>query len=373
MRYIHQLPGWPHLKWDDARLMPLLADIRHRQGRLLGQMEGLGFSVRSETSLATLTSDVVGSSAIEGEKLNVGEVRSSIARRLGIEYAGAAVASRNVEGIVEMMLDATRRFREPLTPERLFGWHCSLFPTGRSGTQRITVGAWRPSEVGAMQVVSGPIGRERVRFEAPKAHRLNEEMARFLEWFEATAGIDPVLKAGVAHFWFVTVHPFEDGNGRIGRAIADMALARADGTADRFYGMSAQIETERNEYYDRLEVSQRGNLDITPWLEWFLGCLGRAIDKAQASLAGALRKARLWEWINRSPVNERQRMVINRLLGGFVGKLSSSKYAKLAKCSADTALRDIKELLERGVLVQDDAGGRSTSYHLVEIDEDPEK
>ena len=366
MTYIHQRPGWPQFNWDDARLLPLLADLRHRQGRLLGQMQGLGFTVRSEASLTTLTSDVVGSSAIEGEMLNVEEVRSSIARRLGIEYAGAAVASRNVEGVVEMMLDGTRRFAEPLTAERLFGWHSSLFPTGRSGMQRITSGVWRPAEVGAMQVVSGPMGRERVHFEAPEAQRLDAEMARFLEWFESAIEIDPVLKASIAHFWFVTIHPFEDGNGRIARAIADMALARADATADRFYSTSAQIETERKDYYNQLERTQRGGLDITPWLEWFLGCLGRAIDKAQGSLAGTLRKARMWEWINRSPVNERQRAVIDRLLDGFEGKLSSSKYAKLAKCSADTALRDIKELLERGILVQDEAGGRSTSYHLAE-------
>ncbi len=329
-------------------------------------MEGLGFTLRSEASLTTLTSDVVGSSAIEGEKLNVEEVRSSIARRLGIEYAGAAVASRNVEGVVEMMLDGTRRFAEPLTAERLFGWHSSLFPTGRTGMQRITAGAWRPAEVGAMQVVSGPLGRERVHFEAPEAQRLDAEMVRFLEWFESATKIDPVLKAGIAHFWFVTIHPFEDGNGRIARAIADMALARADNTADRFYSMSAQIETERKDYYDRLERTQRGGLDITPWLEWFLGCLGRAIDRAQESLARTLHKAQMWEWINRSPLNERQRNVINRLLDEFEGKLSSSKYAKLAKCSADTALRDIKELLERGILIQDEAGGRSTSYHLAE-------
>ena len=373
MTYIHQHSNWPHLKWSDARLMPLLAGIRHRQGRLLGQMEGLGFAIRTEANLTTLTSDVVGSSAIEGEKLNAAEVRSSIARRLGMEYAGAAAASRNVEGVVEMMLDATRRFTEPLTAERLFGWHSSLFPAGRSGMQRIKVGAWRPAETGPMQVVSGPIGREKVHFEAPEAQRLDFEMAHFLEWFESAIGIDPVLKAGIAHFWFVTIHPFEDGNGRIGRAIADMALARADATADRFYSMSAQIEAERNEYYDRLERSQRGGLDITPWLEWFLGCLDRAIDQAQESLAGTLRKARMWEWINRSPVNERHRTVINRLLDGFEGKLSSSKYAKLAKCSADTALRDIKELMERGILVQDQAGGRSTSYHLAELDGDSEK
>jgi Fic family protein len=371
--YIHQHPGWPRLTWDDARLLPLLADIRHRQGRLLGQMEGLGFTLRREASLTTLTSDVVGSSAIEGEKLNVEEVRSSIARRLGIQYAGAAVPSRNVEGVVEMMLDGARRFAEPLTAERLFGWHSSLFPAGRSGMHRITTGAWRPAEAGAMQVVSGPIGRQRIHFEAPEAQRLNAEMARFLEWFESPIEIDPVLKAGIAHFWFVTIHPFEDGNGRIARAIADMALARADGAADRFYGMSAQIETERNDYYDHLERSQRGGLDITPWLQWFLGCLGRAIDKAQETLARTLHKARSWEWINHSPVNQRQRVVINRLLDGFEGKLSSSKYAKLAKCSSDTALRDIKELLDRGILIQDEPGGRSTRYHLAGPVDDSEK
>ena len=369
MTYIHQHPDWPHLKWDEARLILLLADIRHRQGRLLGQMEGLGFKLRSEASLTTLTSDIVGSSAIEGEKLDAEQVRSSIAHRLGIEYAGSAAASRNVEGVVEMMLDATRRYAEPLTTERLFAWHASLFPTGHSGMRRIIVGAWRPVEVSPMQVVSGPIGRERVHYKAPDAQRLDAEMARFLEWFEAAASIDPVLKAGIAHFWFVTIHPFEDGNGRIARAIADMSLARAEGTVDRFYSMSAQIEAERNEYYDCLERSQRGGLDITPWLEWFLGCLGRAIDRAQESLAGTLRKARMWEWINRSPVNERQRTVINRLLDGFEGKLSSSKYAKLAKCSPDTALRDIKELLEHDILVQEEAGGRSTSYRLADPDE----
>lgn len=368
--YIHQRRNWPRLTWDNARLMPMLADIRHRQGRLLGQMEGLGFKLRSEASLAALTSDVVGSSAIEGEKLDAEEVRSSIARRLGLEYAGAVVSSRSVEGIVEMMLDATRRFAEPLTMERLFAWHASLFPTGHSGMRRITVGAWRPAKAGAMQVVSGPIGREKIHFEAPEALRLDAEMAQFLEWFESARGIDPVLKAGIAHFRFVTIHPFEDGNGRIARAIADMALARADGTADRFYSMSAQIESERIQYYDHLERGQRGGLDITPWLEWFLGCLGRAIDRARESLAGILHKARMWEQINRSPVNERQRTVINRLLDGFEGKLSSSKYAKLAKCSADTALRDIKELLERGILIQGNGGGRSTSYRLVEPDDD---
>ena len=365
--YIHEIPEWPHLTWDDTRLLPLLADVRHRQGRLLGKMEGLGFQLRAEASLTTLTADVIKSSAIEGKQLDAEQVRSSIARRLGLDVGGAAPASRDVEGVVEMMLDATQKYDERLTAERLFGWHASLFPTGRSGMHRITVGGWRPAEAGPMQVVSGPMGKERVHFEAPSADRLDHEMAEFLEWFGNGGGIDPVLRAGVAHFWFVTIHPFEDGNGRIGRAIADMALARAEGAPERFYSMSAQIEAERKPYYLNLESAQRGGVDITLWLEWFLGCLGRAVDGAEGSLASILQKAKMWERINQAPVNERQRTVINRLMEGFEGKLTTSKYAKLAKCSGDTALRDIKLLLDRGILVQEEGGGRSTSYRLVPV------
>ncbi|MFN0076994.1 MAG: Fic family protein [Prosthecobacter sp.] len=366
MGYIHELADWPNLTWDDARLSALLADVRHRQGRLLGRMEGLGFRLRSEAQLSTLTADVVKSSAIEGEKLDAEEVRSSIARRLGLEYAGAAVPSRNVEGIVEMMLDATQRYIQPLTTERLFGWHAALFPTGRSGMHLITVGAWRPIEAGAMQVVSGPIGRGNVHFEAPPAERLEQEMTAFLAWFESQDRVDPVVKAGVAHFWFVTIHPFEDGNGRIGRAIADLGLARADGTAERFYSMSSQIEADRKDYYLQLERGQRNGLDVTLWLEWFLGCLGRAIAKADETLSGVLHKARVWEKLNHQPVSDRQRKIINKLLDGFEGKLTSSKYAMLVKCSEDTALRDIRVLVERGVLLKNEAGGRSTSYTLAE-------
>jgi Fic family protein len=366
MPFIHENPEWPRFKWDDAKLSPLLANIRHRQGRLLGRMEGLGFQLRVEASLTTLTADVVKSSAIEGEQLDAEAVRSSIARRLGLDVGGAPPASRDIEGIVEMMLDATQKYDQALTAERLFGWHAALFPTGRTGMRRITVGAWRPEEAGPMQVVSGPMGRERVHFEAPSADRLQQEMTAFLHWFRASNGIDPVLKAGVAHFWFVTIHPFEDGNGRIGRAIADMALARAEGTAERFYSMSAQIEAERKEYYLHLERSQRGGVDITSWLEWFLGCLGRAVAGAETEFASVLRKAKVWERINAQPVNDRQRKIINKLLDGFDGKLSTSKYAKLAKCSEDTALRDIKILIDRGVLIQDEGGGRSTSYRLVD-------
>jgi Fic family protein len=331
-------------------------------------MESLGFDLRAEASLVVLTNDVVKSSAIEGEALNPQEVRSSIARRLGLEAAGLPKAGRNVEGIVEMMLDGTRHFSAPLTRARLFNWHASLFPTGRSGMRRIEVGAWRREENDPMQVVSGPIGREKVHFEAPQARRLGAEMSRFISWFNGRPSADPVVTAGIAHFWFVTIHPFEDGNGRIARAIADMALARADGMADRFYSMSSQIEAERKNYYRQLEAAQRGDMDITGWLVWFLGCLDRAIDGADGMVSAVLRKASMWQRINRQPVNERQRLVINRMLNGFKGFLSTSKYAKLTKCSSDTALRDIRELLERGILAQNPGGGRSTSYRLADTD-----
>jgi Fic family protein len=367
MTYIHERTDWPNFTWDSAKLSPVLAEVRHKQGRLLGRMEGLGFQLRNEASLATLTSDVVKSSAIEGEVLNPELVRSSIARRLGMDIGGAASINRDVEGIVEMMLDATQRFTEPLTAERLFGWHASLFPTGRSGMHKITVGAWRPAENGAMQVVSGAIGRENVHFEAPSAEKLESEMTALIQWFESRDEMDPVLRAALAHLWFVTVHPFEDGNGRIGRAIADMALARADGAKERFYSMSAKIEAERKDYYLNLEQSQRGTLDVTSWMEWFLGCLERAIAGADETLSKVLRKARIWDRVNQGLVNERQRAVINRLMDDFVGKLTSSKYAKLAKCSEDTALRDIRALMERGIFVQNEGGGRSTSYALVEL------
>lgn len=365
MSYVHEMPGWPDFHWDNARLSPLLARVRHGQGRLFGRMESLGFQLRAEATLHTLTADVVKSSAIEGERLDAEEVRSSIARRLGMDFGASKQAGREVEGVVEMMLDATRNYLEPLTAERLFAWHAALFSTGRSGMHKIAVAAWRPAEAGAMQVVSGPIGRERVHFEAPAADRLDLEMTRFLAWFARGSGIDPVLKAGIAHFWFVTIHPFEDGNGRIGRAITDLALARAEGASDRFYSMSAQIESERKEYYLRLEHQQRADAGITSWLEWFLECLGRAIVGADGALSEILRKAELWKKINQAPVNDRQRTVINRLLDGFEGKLTSSRYAKLAKCSVDTALRDIKALQSRDVLVQEDGGGRNTSYRVV--------
>ncbi len=369
MTWIHQRDDWPELRWDQTALAPKLAEVRHRQGRLLGRMEGLGFELRQEASLTTLTADVVKSSAIEGEVLEPEAVRSSIARRLGIDAGGPSPASRDVEGIVEMMLDATQRHDAPLTAARLFGWHAALFPTGRSGMHKITVGAWRTEAAGPMQVVSGAFGRERIHFEAPDAARLSREMDAFLNWFESETKTDPVIKAGIAHLWFVTVHPFEDGNGRIARAIADMALARADQTRQRFYSMSSRIEFERKNYYEQLERQQRGDTDITPWLDWFLDCLDHAIGQADETLGAVLYKARVWEHANLKPVNERQRLVLNRMLDDFKGFMNSSKYAGLAKCSTDTALRDIRDLLERGLLVQNEGGGRSTSYRLPKDDE----
>jgi Fic family protein len=364
MTYMHELADWPNLRWSDEQLAQPLAAVRHRQGRLIGRMEALGFPLREEAVLQALTEDVIKSSEIEGEVLDREQVRSSIARRLGMDIGGLVEADRNVEGVVEMMLDATQNYAQPLTAERLFGWHAALFPTGRSGMSRITVGAWRTAEAGPMQVVSGPIGRERVHYEAPASERLDADMCRFLDWFE-TAPPDPVLKAGIAHLWFVTIHPFDDGNGRIARAIADLALARAEGTAQRFYSMSAQIRTERKAYYDMLESTQKGDLDITPWLLWFIGCLDRAFDGAEVILASVIRKARFWESVAGQPMNDRQRKVVNRLLDGFEGKLTNAKWAAITKASSDTALRDINDLLRRGILEKEPAGGRSTSYSLV--------
>lgn len=367
--YIHELQDWPCFHWNREPLAEPLAAVRHQQGRLIGHMEALGFNLRQEAELQTLTADVLKSSEIEGEKLDAEQVRSSIARRLGMDIGALKPADRNVEGIVEMMLDATRHYDLPLTAERLFAWHASLFPTGRSGMTKIRAGAWRDDSTGPMEVVSGPVGKEHLHFQAPPAKRLAAEMRTFLDGFNAKADIDPVLKAGLAHLWFVTIHPFDDGNGRIARAIADMALARSENSPQRFYSMSAQIRQERNAYYNILEETQKGTLDITSWMEWFLGCLGRAIDGAQTTLGAVLTKARFWESIAGVAINERQRLVLNRLLDGFEGKLATSKYAKLAKCSQDTALRDILPLVERGVLVRNPAGGRSTSYALAKIPE----
>jgi Fic family protein len=365
-KYIHELSNWPKFEWDQRSLAKQLVAVRHRQGRLIGRMQQLGFPLREEAVLQTLTEDVLKSSEIEGEILDKDQVRSSIARRLGMETAALPSADRNVEGVVEMMLDATQKYKEQLTQDRLFGWHASLFPTGRSGMRKIVVGAWRDEKSGPMQVVSGPFGREHVHYEAPVAGRLDPEMQAFLDWFNTADDMDLVLKAAVAHLWFVTIHPFEDGNGRIARAIADMSLARSEESPQRFYSMSAQIRIERNAYYEILESTQKGDLDITPWIEWFLGCLDRAFGGAEKTLAIVFQKADFWKKHSAAPLNERQRNTINRLLDGFEGKLTSSKWALIEKCSPDTALRDIADLVERGILTKDAGGGRSTSYSLVQ-------
>lgn len=365
--YIHELEDWPRFRWDLEELAVGLAEVRHRQGKLLGRMQALGFPLRQEAVLETLTEDVVKSSEIEGEKYDAGVVRSSIARRLGMESGFAGGVDRDVEGVVEMMLDATGRWEAPLDAERLFGWHAALFPAGRSGMGRIRTGAWRDDSRGPMQVVSGRVGKERVHFEAPAAGRVEGEMRQFLNWFESGGEMDGVLKAGLAHLWFVTVHPFEDGNGRMARAIADLALARSEGSGQRFYSMSAQIRKEREEYYEELERAQKGTMDVTAWLGWFVECLGRAIESSEELLGSVLGKARFWEAHGGLPLGERQRRVLNRLLDGFVGKLTTSKYAALGKCSQDTAQRDLQKLMELGVVEKEAGGGRSTSYRLVGV------
>ena len=362
--YLWERHRWPEMTWDERRLSPLLARASREQGRLLGKMEGLGFSLRSEAHLRTLTEDVVKSSEIEGERLDSAQVKSSIARKLGLDVGGLVPSDRNVDGVVELMVDATGKYATALTQERLFGWHAALFPTGRSSMTKITVGAWRDDSTGPMQVVSGPIGKQKVHYQAPPASRVTKEMKAFLKWFAKPGDTDGLLVAGLAHLWFVTVHPFDDGNGRIARAIADMALARAEGTGQRFYSMSAQIRRERDDYYDMLEKTQKGGLDITAWQEWFLTCLLRAVEGTHDTLGFVLNKARFWERFAKEPLNERQIKVLNRLLDGFDGKLTTSKWAKLTKCSQDTAYRDILDLVERGALRKDPGGGRSTSYSL---------
>jgi Fic family protein len=359
--YIYQIKGWPEFTFDSQRLSKTLSAVRHKQGRFIGRMESLGFHLREEAVLQMLTIDILKSNEIEGEILNPDQVRSSIARRLGMDIAGLIPSDRNVEGVVEMMLNATQKFNEPLTGERLSDWHASLFPTGRSGIHKITVGNWRS---GPMQVVSGPMGRERIHYEAPEGAALAKEIQQFIDWFNDEQNLDAVLMAAIAHLWFVTIHPFDDGNGRIARAIADLQLSRADGTSQRFYSMSAQIQKERKAYYDILEATQKGGLDITHWLAWFLNCLDRALDATEETLATVIRKSKFWGKNSGANFNARQKLMLNKLLDGFEGKLNSSKWGKIAQCSTDTALRDIQELIGLGILQKEDAGGRSTSYVL---------
>jgi Fic family protein len=361
--YIHQKNDWPKFTWNADVITPLLGRVRHRQGKILGVMQGLGFRLQEETVLQTLTLDVLKSSEIEGEQLNPEQVRSSIARRLGIEIAGAVPAERDVEGVVEMLLDATQRYDEPLSDERLFGWHAALFPTGRSGMYKIKIAAWRDD---AMQVTSGPMGKKTIHFEAPSADKVPTEMNIFLEWFNSKKDIDPVLKAAFAHLWFVTIHPFDDGNGRITRAITDMLLARADQIKQRFYSMSAQIQAEHDTYYSILESTQKGNLDITDWLEWFLDCLLRSMAQTDETVAATLKRSQFWETHRVTNFNPRQQKILQLLFDAFFGKLTVSKYAKITKVSTDTSLRDIQDLMGKGILEQE-GSGRSTSYKLITI------
>lgn len=362
--YIHENENWPNFTWKSDEFIGLLSEARNLQGRLIGKMESLGFDLRDEATLETLTLDVLKSAEIEGELLNPEQVRSSIARILGLEFAGSITTDRNVEGMVQMMIDATQNCFKPLTAERLFDWHAALFPMGRSGIFKITVADWRKDTAGAMQVVSGAAGREKVHFQAPDANLIEKEMIRFLEWFNGEEKIDLVIKAAVAHLWFVTIHPFQDGNGRITRALTDMLLARSDNSTQRFYSLSAQIRIERKQYYERLESTQKGDLDITEWIEWFLGCLINAIKSTDGILNRVLYKADFWSKHSKTILNERQKKVLNKLLDGFEGKLTSMKWAKIAKCSKDTAIRDINDLTHKKVLQKENAGGRSTNYEL---------
>lgn len=364
-RYIYQKYDWPQFVWDDDVVMHYLGKVRHLQGKIIGNMEALGFDLRDEAVLKTLTLDVLKSSEIEGEILNLDQVRSSIARRLGMDVAGLVPSERHVDGVVEMLVDATQGFDRPLTADRLFGWHAALFPSGRSGMYTIKVGAYRDDANGPMQVISGPFGRERVHFQAPPASDLPSEMDAFLQWFNKDSPLDPVLKAALAHLWFVTVHPFEDGNGRMARALTDLLLARGDDCHQRFYSMSAQIQLERNHYYNALEHTQKGMLNVTDWVIWFLECLFEALKAAQVVLESVVQKHRFWQKNGLRMQNDRQKKVLTRLLDGFQGKMTSSKWAKIGKFSADTALRDIQDLLEKGILEKAEGGGRSAGYLLV--------
>ncbi|MFI5022692.1 MAG: Fic family protein [Alphaproteobacteria bacterium] len=362
--YIWELPDWPHFRWNAELLLNPLATARLKQGRLLGRMGRLGFDLQLEAEVQAITEEALKSSEIEGEILNRETVRSSVARRLGVPDAAIAPEDRRVEGIVELTLDATRNFAIPLTRERLFAWQAALFPTGFSGLRRVKTGGWREDNQGPMQVVSGGIGREKVHFEAPPAARVEAEMQAFLTWFNQPQTIDGVMQAAIAHLWFVTIHPFDDGNGRIARALADMCLARSENSSQRFYSLASQIRRERPEYYASLEHTQKGDLDITGRVAWFIECFSRAIDAAELVCAGVLRKADFWQRHALVPLNERQRKVLNRYLDGFEGKLTTPKWAKIAKCSVPTAQRDIKDLVDRHLLVRNEGGSKNTSYSV---------
>jgi len=367
--YIHEHPHWPNFTWDKEKVQGLLIEVSHRQGRLIGRMENLGFKLQKEALLETMTLEIIKSNEIEGEILNNSEVRSSIARRLGIEIAGLVPSDRNVDGLVDVMLDATQNFNKPLSDLRLYRWHNALFPKGYGSDRKIVVGRWRNNtKDDPMQVVSGPIGREKIHFRAPDPSLLKVEMKRFLKWHNQHEDINQILKAGIAHLWFITVHPFDDGNGRLARTITEMLLCRADGISSRFYSMSSQIRLERKQYYEILEKTQKGELEITSWLVWFIDCLNRAIKSSEENLKRTIYKSKYWEKCKDHSLNDRQRRIINKMLDGFEGKLSSSKWAKINKCSQDTALRDVQDLIAKGLMEKQPGGSRNTSYELVALD-----
>lgn len=361
-KYIYEYRNWTAFTWRERELNALFGEVRNMQGRVMGYMNTLGFTGREEASLSTITLDIVKSSEIEGERLDYNQVRSSVARRLGIDTGGLVAANRNVEGVVEMMLDATQHFNKPLSHKRLYAWHAAMFPGGYSGMHKIEAGRYRSGE---MQVVSGAMGKEKIHYEAIPASRVKEEMKQFINWFNARSSLDPVLKAAIAHFWFIIIHPFDDGNGRIARAITDLMLARADGTTERFYSMSGQIMVERKQYYAVLQKVQHSRGDITDWLNWFLQCLKNALLATENTLDTVWRKTEFWKKHENTLLNPRQRMMLNKLFDGFEGKLKSSKWARMTKCSPDTALRDIKDLMDKGILRQEQQGGRSTNYELI--------
>jgi len=362
--YIYQQSDWPKFKWDIKSVLLPLSNVRHLQGKLVGKMETLGFKLRSEAVLETLTIEVIKTSEIEGLVLDLDQVRSSIARKLGIEVSGLVPSDRYTDGVVEMMLDATQNYRQQLTTDRLYGWHSALFPSGRSGMYKIITGKWRDDSTGPMQVVSGALGKEKVHFEAPSAKQIGKEMNSFISWYNKEQDQDIILKSAIAHLWFITIHPFEDGNGRIARALSEMLLTRSDDTPQRFYSMSSQIRTARKEYYNILEKTQKGTLDITEWMLWYLKCLTDAINSSEIILSKVLSKHKFWIKYSSKALNSRQILMINKLLENFEGQLTSSKWAKIAKCSQDTALRDIQELLSMNILKKQPSGGRSTNYNL---------
>lgn len=368
--YIWELPDWPRFRWDAERLLEALAVAHRKEGLLLGSMAHLGFDLKLTAEVETVTEEALKSAEIEGEMLNRESVRSSVARRLGVPQAALAPEDRKVEGIVGMTLDATKKFAEPLTRQRLCGWHAALFPIGYSGLHQIKVGGWREDANGPMRVLSGPIGRERVHYEAPPAARVEAEMAAFLDWFEKPRTIDGILHAAIAHLWFVTIHPFDDGNGRIARALADMSLARSENSPQRFYSLASAIRRERPQYYATLEQTQKGDLDITERLLWFVGCFSHALDAAQEACRGVLRKADFWRHHALTPLNERQKKVLNRFLDGFDGKLTAQKWKAIAKCSMPTAQRDIKDLSDRGLLIRNEGGSKNTSYRIADVFEE---